>query len=81
MKKTNFKGKLMAGILAALAFSVGTIPAAMAYMTDIAETMDNPFTIALDSTSEIVEKYPDPDPDPDGNITSYEKSVQVINTG
>ena len=59
----------------------GTAPLAMAYMTDIAETMDNPLPSPLIPTSEIVEKYPDPDPDPDGNnVVSYEKSVQVIKT-
>lgn len=58
------------------------VPIAMAYMTDIAEQMDNRFTIALDSTSTIVEKYPDPTPDIEaGNVASYEKAVQVINTG
>ena len=44
--------------------------------------MDNKFTIALDSTSKVVEKFPDPNPDlSEDSIASYEKAVQVINTG
>lgn len=81
MRKKDI-ARFAAGAAAMMLLFGGTVPKALAYMTDIADTMDNPFTIALDSTSEIVEKYPDPDPDPDGNNTvSYEKSVQVINTG
>lgn len=82
MKKKRLPCRMALAAATMSLMVAGTAPLAMAYMTDIAETMDNPFTIALDSTSEIVEKYPDPDPDPDGNnVVSYEKSVQVINTG
>ena len=60
---------------------------ALAYLTDHTDGMLNPFTIALDCTSTIVEKYPIPEKDPyntpvpDGNSISYEKAVQVGNTG
>lgn len=67
---------------AILAVSWLTTPV-KAYLTDIADDMDNKFTIALDSTSKIVEKFPDtiPDIDTSHSIASYEKAVQVINTG
>lgn len=73
---------LFVGITATVCITMETVPTVLAYMTDIAERMDNKFTIALDSTSVIVEKYPDPKPGvDDNNIASYEKSVQVANTG
>jgi len=52
-----------------------------AYLTDTAPTLENNFTIALDSTSTIVEKYPSVTPTISGNSINYEKAVQVGNTG
>ncbi len=68
---------------AAVLAVIWSIPPVKAYLTDIADDMDNKFTIALDSTSKVVEKFPDTVPDIDAahNIASYEKAVQVINTG
>lgn len=81
-KKKKQHVRLLAGYLAALTLLGVHIPGISAYLTDMGNRMDNKFTVALDSTSTIVEKYPNTDPDiSDGNIVSYEKAVQVINTG
>lgn len=68
-------------------FSVFCAGFAVSYLTDKTEAMLNPFTIALDSTTTVVEKYPVPDEDapntpvPDGTAIDYEKAVQIGNTG
>lgn len=56
---------------------------ALAYQTDMDEPILNPFTIALDSSSTVIEKYPNPNTPIPGadNVISYEKAVQVGNTG
>lgn len=83
MRKKRFHSIWTAAFaLSALFLLGGTVKPVMAYLTDIAEDMDNKFTIALDSTSKVVEKFPDPNPDlSEDSIASYEKAVQVINTG
>lgn len=68
-------GALLGGIL------FGTAQPALAYLTDVDDPMFNHITIALDSTSTVVEKYPKPTPDMENTIASYEKAVQVANTG
>lgn len=80
MRKKRFHSIWTAAFaLSALFLLGGTVKPAMAYLTDIAEDMDNKFTIALDSTSKVVEKFPDPNPDlSEDSIASYEKAVQVI---
>lgn len=82
MKKKTFT----AGLAACALLLTCSVPGIYAYMTDMGGVMDNPFTIALDCTTTVVEKYPKPDDDPnspvpDGNIVSYEKLVQFANTG
>lgn len=71
---------LFAAAMALLMFA-GPVRYAMAYLTDVGPTMENNFTIALDPQTTIVEKYPDPTPQLDGTVASYEKAVQVANTG
>lgn len=81
MRKKFLSTRFAAGAAAAALLFAGTVPSALAYMTDIADTMDNAFTIALDATCELVEKYPPYDNSGANNMVSYEKAVQVINTG
>ena len=64
-----------------LFFSGGVAGRALAYLTDIGDTMENNFTIALGTTTTTVEKYPDPSPKPQGDVISFEKAVQIGNTG
>lgn len=59
---------------------IPAVPAAVSYMTDQPDDMLNPFTIAMDSTTTVVEKFPDPG-EPEGTIQSFEKAVQIANTG
>lgn len=78
--------RLAAGLLALTLF-LPSIPSIFAYLTDAADTMWNPFTIALDCTTTVIEKYPVPEEDPpntpvpDGTSIDYEKAVQIGNTG
>lgn len=72
---------LTLAMAAGLFFSGSVAGRALAYLTDIGDTMENNFTIALDTTTTVVEKYPDPDPDLNGTVASYEKAVQIANTG
>lgn len=53
-----------------------------AYLTDMPDVLENNFTIALDSTSTVIEKFEaDPLIDSEHNSASYEKAVQIANTG
>ena len=82
MKKFRMPWKAAVPLAAAaVILCAGTVPSAYAYLTDIADRLDNNFTIALDSESTTVEKFPDPDPETQGNTVSYEKAVQAVNTG
>lgn len=79
------KKKTAAAVALCLA-ALMTVPGAYAYLTAQGTAMMNPFTIALDCTSTLVEKYPAPEDEPNapvpvGNVISYEKAVQVGNTG
>lgn len=71
--------RFASGLLATMLVFAGSVPSVLAYMTDIADPMDNKFTIALDSTCRVVEKFPEPELT--DTVISYEKAVQVINTG
>lgn len=77
------KKKTIALILAMTLF--GTVSAASyttAYLTDRADRMINPYTIALDTTSKIVERFPGITPEQTKTpVINYEKSVAVINSG
>lgn len=74
--------KIITSFILFFSLTFGVVKTAMAYQTDINEPILNPFTIALDSTSTVVEKYPDPTPKPGtDNSISYEKAAQVGNTG
>ena len=90
MNQKFFRRMTVALPLAALAFS--TMFAAngiRAYFTDTALVHENNFTMALDVSHVIVEKFPAPDekgiaqvfPSAEDNKVRYEKAVQVINTG
>lgn len=78
---------MLPGIVLCAVLCLTAVPGILAYMTDTADVIDNPFTIALDCTTTVVEKYPVPEKDdpntpvPSGNSLSYEKAVQVANTG
>ena len=62
--------------------SVITIQGIYAYMTYTATAMENNFTIALDTMTTVVEKFPSTVPDMnESGLISYEKMVQVANTG
>lgn len=77
------KSKIMilAGLFSVVMLFTG-IHSAIAYQTDMEDPLLNKFTIALDSTSTVVEKYPEKTP-PTINPTAiqYEKTVQFGNTG
>lgn len=81
--RSKFGGKSLAVlVLTAAMFVAGTgVGGILAYLTDRTVDMENNFTIALDTTTTVVEKYPDPDPDLNGTVASYEKAVQFGNTG
>lgn len=78
--------RLAAGLLAIM-LCLPAVSGIFAYLTDMAEEMWNPFTIALDCTTTVIEKYPIPEEDdpntpvPDGTTIDYEKAVQIGNTG
>lgn len=86
MKKKRYRQFLFTAA-AGFLLVTGSMPAALSYLTDKTDGMLNPFTIALDCTSTVVEKYPIPGeetpntPVPDGNAITYDKAVQVGNTG
>lgn len=81
------KAALTCSVLCLCAGGCTAVSPAFSYLTDKTDGMLNPFTIALDCTSTVVEKYPIPEKDPyntpvpDGNAISYEKLLQVGNTG
>lgn len=82
-RRNKFHGKSIAiMVLTAAMFVAGSgVGGIFAYLTDRPVDMENNFTIALDTTTTVIEKYPDPDPDLDGTVASYEKAVQFGNTG
>lgn len=79
--KLSGKSVAMLALTAAMFVAGSGIGGIAAYLTDRTVDMENNFTIALDTTTTVVEKYPDPDPDLDGTVASYEKAVQFGNTG
>lgn len=90
MKNKILKRVLMIVSLVALfMITIFGVKGIRAYFTAIAVVHENNFTIALDVSHVIVEKFPSPDdkglaqvfPSLNGNDASYEKAVQVINTG
>lgn len=81
MKKTRF---LAAGVAGLLVCSIVAFPVAgiWGYLTDGPEVLKNNFTIALDSTTTVVEKFDDTKyPDIEGTAARYYKAVQIANTG
>lgn len=65
---------------AAAVMTAGPADGIHAYLTDMPDILENNFTIALDSTSTLVEKFK-PDPAIEGPAAEYGKTVQVANTG
>jgi hypothetical protein len=71
-------------LLAMTVFVAGTQTGAdgiSAYLTYRTVDLDNNTTIALDTITTVIEKYPDPVPKLDGTVASYEKAVQFGNIG
>lgn len=66
-----------------LALSFITVPGIHAYLTDVGPTLENNFTIALDPTTTVVEKFPTEVPEIDNNtsLVRFMKLVQIGNTG
>lgn len=82
MVKKHIKTAVLFSILAVMMFSAVAVPGIHAYLTDVGPTLENNFTIALDPTTTVVEKYPTPDPTIDSNnIVKFMKMVQIGNTG
>lgn len=83
-KKTAIRA---AALLLAVVMCLPAVPGIFGYLTDKADDLWNPFTIALDCTTTVIEKYPIPEkrdpntPVPDGETIDYEKAVQIGNTG
>lgn len=83
MKIKKYLGVLACGI-AVIASGIFFASGIYAYLTDQADAMGNNFTIALQPSHVIVEKFPSDGqmtPTPTGNRIEYEKAVQVANTG
>ena len=80
MFKKHLNKKAIISALSICMIGASVLPA-IAYQTDMTDPIYNNFTIALDSTSTVLEKFPDPTPDITGNTASYEKTVQIANTG
>lgn len=76
------KHKMLIAALLASAIGTATIGTTTAYLTDRTSQIPNKYTIALDTVSKIVERFPEITPeqvkDP---VIQYEKSVAVINAG
>lgn len=71
-------------LLSAALFIVGkTVSYVGAYLSDTDDTLVNKYTMALDVSSKIVEKYPYETPTVDTShyLISFEKAVQVANDG
>lgn len=87
MKKHNLL-KPVAILIALVLLCIPIMPdGALSYLTGRGDIIMNPFTIALDCTTTVVEDYPVPDeeppntPVPKGTTIDYQKVVQVGNTG
>lgn len=65
------------------AILIAPIQGIYGYLTDTGPTLDNNFTIALDPTTTVVERYPTTTPDIDNkdNSVNFLKTVQIGNTG
>lgn len=61
--KAKSRWKRWAALFMAACSLFGVIGGALAYQTDITAMIKNPFTIALDCTTTVVEKFPPPDPE------------------
>lgn len=91
MFKIQNKIRLLLVFVALLSFVCGlfTINGIQAYLTDSGSVLENNFTIALDVSHVVVEKFPPPNdaglsqtyPNINGNTASFEKAVQIANTG
>lgn len=76
MKKHALAAVALSLSLMILGTGVGYIAA---YMTAQGPTMVNPFTIALDTRTTVVERFPDPEIH--GTIIDWKKVVQIGNVG
>lgn len=65
----------VAGFLAAITVCAAFPGGIYAYLTDAPPVLENNFTIALDSQTSVLEEFPDV------AGPSYEKAVQIANTG
>lgn len=81
MKIVKSRFMFIVPVIAIIIIGFSVFLPALSYQTDISETIINNFTIALDSTSSVLEDYPTPDPEIDGSNASYTKAVQIVNTG
>lgn len=71
-------------LLSAFVFLCGrAVGSVGAYLTDTEDTLVNKYTMALDVSSKVVEKYPYDTPTIDTShfLISFEKAVQVANDG
>lgn len=77
----KFSKKLLAALLVS-AVSVSIVGTTTAYLTDATNRIVNKYTIALDTTSKIVERFPEITQEQTKTpVIEYEKSVAVINSG
>ena len=82
MVKKNLKKLAMFSLAVLTALSIITVPGIHAYLTDVGPTLENNFTIALDPTTTVVEKFPTQDPTIEGDsLIKFMKLVQIGNTG
>lgn len=82
MKKAGALLATGAAILLASGMAASPISSTLSYLTDMNTRIKNPYTIALDTTSKIVERFPDITSDQTKTpVITYEKSVAVINSG
>lgn len=82
MVRKNVRRLAVLSLAALMALSVITVPGIRAYLTDVGPTLENNFTIALDPTTTVVEKFPSEEPTIEGSSTArFMKVVQIANTG
>ncbi len=80
MKKIKYAAVFAAAILIIVPFTAA--PDIYGYLTHMGPVLENNFTIALDPTTTVVEKYPTKDPELEApTLVKFMKVVQIGNTG
>lgn len=85
VKAKKIKRAALFAVALTVTVSCTAIPGIHAYLTDVGPTLENNFTIALDPTTTVVEKFPTEFPEiedtADMTLLDFMKVVQIGNTG